>query len=211
VISLLIALLIAIPAGVISATKANTMWDYLTMTTAVLGVSMPSFWRGLMLMLLFSLTLRWLPASGRGEPFLSWEWLRHIILPSLTLGLGAAAMLSRLTRSSLLEVLNQNYVTTARSKGLSERRVVMRHALRNALIPVVTMAGMQFGWLLGGTVVIESVFAWPGIGRLLVHSIFARDFPVIRGGVLLMAASFSLINLAVDLLYGLLDPRIRYE
>ncbi|HAF70649.1 TPA: hypothetical protein DCL37_04785 [Candidatus Acetothermia bacterium] len=211
VISLLIALLIAIPAGVISATKANTVWDYLTMTTAVLGVSMPSFWRGLMLMLLFSLTLRWLPASGRGEPFLSWEWLRHIILPSLTLGLGAAAMLSRLTRSSLLEVLNQNYVTTARSKGLSERRVVMRHALRNALIPVVTMAGMQFGWLLGGTVVIESVFAWPGIGRLLVHSIFARDFPVIRGGVLLMAASFSLINLAVDLLYGLLDPRIRYE
>lgn len=211
VISLLIALLIAIPAGVISATKANTMWDYLTMTTAVLGVSMPSFWRGLMLMLLFSLTLRWLPASGRGEPFLSWEWLRHIILPSFTLGLGAAAMLSRLTRSSLLEVLNQNYVTTARSKGLPERRVVMRHALRNALIPVVTMAGMQFGWLLGGTVVIESVFAWPGIGRLLVHSIFARDFPVIRGGVLLMAASFSLINLAVDLLYGILDPRIRYE
>lgn len=142
---------------------------------------------------------------------MSWEWFRHLILPAVTLSLGAAAMLARLTRSAMLEVLRQDYIKTAKAKGLAEPRVIFRHALRNALIPVVTMAGMQFGWLLGGTVVIESVFAWPGIGRLVVHAIFARDFPMVRSAVLIMAVSFALINLLVDLLYGFLDPRIRYE
>ncbi|MFP4646923.1 MAG: ABC transporter permease, partial [Candidatus Acetothermia bacterium] len=139
------------------------------------------------------------------------DWLRHLILPAVTLGIGSAAYLVRLIRSSMLEILNEEYIKTARSKGLGERYVIYRHALKNAFIPIITMAGMQFGYLLGGTVVIETVFAWPGIGRLIINSVFARDFPAVQGAILMLALSFAFVNLIVDLTYAVLDPRIRYS
>ncbi|MBS3737126.1 ABC transporter permease [Candidatus Bipolaricaulota bacterium] len=210
VVSIFIALSVSIIGGVTAATHHNTFIDNLTMLGALFGVSMPSFWRGLMLMFLFSLLLGWLPVSGRGDPY-TLEWLRHLILPSVALGVGSAAYLVRLVRSNMLEILNEEYIKTARSKGLRETFVIYRHALKNAFIPIVTMAGMQFGYLLGGTVVIETVFAWPGLGRLMINSIFARDFPSIQGAVLMLAVSFALVNLIVDLTYAFLDPRIRYS
>lgn len=202
--ALIVSLLIAIPAGVISAVKQYSPVDYLTMTCALLGVSMPNFWLGLLLILLFAVTLRWLPVCGYGG-------LKYMILPAVTLGTGMAAMTTRLTRSSMLDVLRQDYITAARSKGLEERKVICRHALKNAFIPVITMVGLQIGHLLEGTVIVESVFAWPGIGKLLVDSIFARDFAMIQGCVLLFAVLFVIVNLLVDISYVYLDPRIRFE
>lgn len=207
---MLIALSISIVGGVVAATHHNTIIDNLTMIGALFGVSMPSFWRGLMLMFLFSLFLGWLPVSGRGDPF-TLSWIRHLILPAVTLGIGTAAYLVRLVRSNMLEILNEEYIETARSKGLRETYVIYRHALKNALIPIITMAGMQFGYLLGGTVVIETVFAWPGLGRYMINSIFARDFPAVQGTILMLAVTFALVNLLVDLAYAFLDPRIRYS
>lgn len=202
--SLLISLLISIPLGILSAIKQNSAIDHLTLVGASLGIAMPSFWLGLLLILLFSVYLGWLPVCGYGS-------LKYIILPALTLGIGMAALTTRLMRASMLEVLGEDYIITARGKGLRERNVIMKHALRNALIPVVTVAGLQFGWLIEGAVFVEMIFTWPGIGKLLVESIFARDIPMVQGCVLFIAFVFVLVNLAVDISYGMLDPRIRYE
>jgi peptide/nickel transport system permease protein/oligopeptide transport system permease protein len=165
---------------------------------------MPVFWFGLLAILFFSVNLGWFPVAGRGT-------LAHLVLPAVTLGTGTAAIITRMTRSSMLEVLNQDYVRTARAKGLANRLVINKHALRNALVPVVTIAGLQFGTLMAGAVLTETVFSWPGIGQLLVTSILARDYPVVQGAVLLIAVSFIFINLLVDLIYGTIDPRIRYD
>lgn len=199
----LIGLVIALPLGIVSAVRRNSPIDLVSSILATIGTAMPSFWLGLMLILLFSVQLRLLPAVGVEEPV-------AIVMPAATLGIGMAARLSRLTRSSMLEVLGQDYIRTAWSKGLAQRLVVLRHALRNALIPVTTAFGLQLGWLLGGAVVVESVFAWPGLGRLMVESINIRDITVVQAALLWYAVSFMLINLAVDLLYTFLDPRIRY-
>lgn len=202
--AMLIALLIGIPAGIIAAIRPGTIFDLLAMLGALIGVSMPVFWFGLMAILIFSVQLGWFPVAGTGT-------LWHLVLPAITLGTGTAAILARMTRSAMLEVLSQDYIRTARAKGVAGRVVVFKHALRNALIPVVTITGLQFGGLLEGAVITETVFAWPGIGQLLVGSILARDYPVVQGAVLLIAAAFILINLVVDLLYGAIDPRIRYD
>ncbi|AWR87497.1 nickel ABC transporter permease [Meiothermus taiwanensis] len=202
--AMLVALLIGIPAGIIAAIRPGTIFDLLAMLGALIGVSMPVFWFGLMAILIFSVQLGWFPVAGTGT-------LRHLILPAITLGIGTAAILARMTRSAMLEVLSQDYIRTARAKGVAGRVVIFKHALRNALIPVVTIAGLQFGGLLEGAVITETVFAWPGIGQLLVGSILARDYPVVQGAVLLIAVAFILINLIVDLLYGAIDPRIRYD
>lgn len=191
-------------AGVVSARRPYSWWDHAAMILALVGVSTPAFWAGLMLILLFSVVLGWLPASGMGS-------VRHLVLPAVTLGMVAAGIIARQTRSSMLDVLSQDYVRTAWAKGLAESAVTYRHALKNALIPVVTIVGLQFGTLLGGSVVVESVFAWPGMGRLLVDAVMVRDYPIVQAAVLLFAATFACINLLVDLAYGLLDPRIRYE
>ncbi len=202
--SALIGIIIAVPLGIISALNRNSIVDLLVTTLSALGTAMPSFWLGLQLILLFSVTLRLLPAFGALTP-------AALIMPSVTLGVGMAARMSRLTRSVMLEVLNEDYVRTARSKGLRNRTVVIRHALRNALIPLVTVMGLQLGWLLGGSVVVESVFSWPGLGRLMVESINVRDITVVQAGLLWFALCFALINLAVDVAYTFLDPRISYE
>ncbi|MCX7602322.1 MAG: ABC transporter permease [Meiothermus sp.] len=202
--AMLVALLIGIPAGILAALRPGTILDLLAMLGALIGVSMPVFWFGLMAILIFSVQLGWFPVAGTGT-------LWHLVLPAITLGTGTAAILARMTRSAMLEVLSQDYIRTARAKGLAGRVVVFKHALRNALIPVVTITGLQFGGLLEGAVITETVFAWPGIGQLLVGSILARDYPVVQGAVLLIAVAFILINLVVDLLYGAIDPRIRYD
>jgi len=202
--SMIISLLIAIPIGILSAVKQNSAIDYLSMTGALLGVSMPNFWLALLLILLFSVYLGWLPVFGRGG-------IEHLILPAITLGTAMAAITTRLTRSSMLEVLGQNYIRTARAKGLTEKLVIGKHAFKNAMIPVVTIIGLQFAFLLEGAVIVETIFAWPGIGRLLVGSIFARDFAVIQGCALFIVVIFVLVNLLVDISYAYLDPRIRYE
>lgn len=198
------AIVLGLAIGIISATKRNKWQDYTGMVAAVSGISLPSFWLGLMLMQLFSVTLGWLPTGG----FDSWKGL---ILPSFTLGAGVAAIIARFTRSSLMEVMREDYVRTARAKGLHNSVVVMKHALRNALIPVVTMTGLQFGFLLGGSVVVETVFSWPGLGRLLIDSVAFRDYPTIQAEMLLFSLEFILINLIVDLLYAALNPQIRLE
>jgi peptide/nickel transport system permease protein len=197
-----IALVIGLTLGVIAAVKQNTWADLAAMIISMLGVSMPSFWLGLLLIFTFSLRLNWFPATGGGD-------LRHLVLPATTLGLGASAIIARLTRSTMLEVLRQEYIITARAKGLRETVVILRHALRNALIPTVTILGLQFGQLLGGTVVIETVFGRPGLGRLIVAGILEKDFPLVQGIVLFIAVTYVTINLLVDLLYAFLDPRIR--
>ncbi len=202
--AMLVSLLIAIPAGIISAVKQYSLLDNTAMLAAMLGVSLPNFWLGLLLILVFSVQLEWLPVFGRGE-------LKHLVLPALTLGTGMAAVTTRLTRSSILEVLRQDYVRTARAKGLTEMLVTSRHVLKNSFIPVITVIGLQFGALLEGAVVVEVIFAWPGIGRLLYDSIFARDYPVIQGCVFVIAVMYVLVNLLVDISYAWLDPRIRYE
>jgi peptide/nickel transport system permease protein len=202
--SLFLSLIIAIPAGVLSSLKQNTLLDNACVFTSLLGVSIPNFWLGLLLIWFFALTLRILPSFGYGS-------LENLVLPTLTLGTSMAAVTTRLTRSSMLEVLKQEYIVAARAKGLDERTILIRHALKNALLPVLTFAGMQLGYLLGGTVIVETIFSWPGLGKLLVDSIFARDFALVQGCVLFIAILFSLSNLAVDILYAVLDPRIRYD
>ncbi len=202
--SALIGLVIALPLGVISALRRNSLIDLFSTVLATLGTAMPSFWLGLMLILLFSVQLRMLPAFGAESP-------AALIMPSITLGTGMAARLSRLTRSAMLEVLGQDYIRTAHSKGLAPYVVTLRHALRNALIPVTTAFGLQLGWLLGGAVIVEVVFAWPGLGRLMIESINVRDMTIVQAGLFWFALSFVLINLAVDLLYTFIDPRVRYN
>ncbi len=190
--------------GVVAAVKSGTWIDALATALSVTGVSLPVFWSGLLLIWLFSLRLGWLPATGQGG-------VRHLVLPALVLGFASAGAISRLVRASLLEVLDQDFVRTARAKGLRESVVLFRHALRSALIPVATIVGLQFGFLLGGTVVTETVFSRPGIGRLLVNAILWKDFPLVQGIVVLTAVVYTLVNLAVDVSYAFLDPRIRYD
>ncbi len=202
VAALLIAVMVALPAGIVSAVKRNTVWDRLAMFLAMFGQSMPVFWFGILLILIVSVQLQWLPSSGSGD-------VRHLILPALTLGLYSTARITRLVRSEMLETISQDYVRTARAKGLRERGVLYRHALRNALIPVVTVIGIEAGGMLGGAVVTETVFAWPGIGQLAVRSIFNRDYPTIQAIVFVIACLFVLINLVVDVLYAFLDPRVK--
>jgi peptide/nickel transport system permease protein len=212
IVSFLIAVAIAVPAGIVSALKRNSLVDYGASVVAFVGVSMPSFWFGIILILIFAVRLGWLPSIGyaelRQDGF--WPWLQHLLLPSLAIGAGYAAILMRFVRAGLLEVLGSDYVRTARAKGLRERVVVNRHALRNALIPVVTIAGIQLALLLSRTVVIEIVFSIRGLGRLLVGAIFDKDYPMVQGVILLVAVIFVLANLLVDLLYTALDPRIHY-
>jgi peptide/nickel transport system permease protein len=201
---MLVALAIAIPTGVVSAVHKGTPPDYLSQVAALLGVSMPNFWLGYLLIIVFAVHLDAFPVAGVGG-------LDHLVLPAVTLGTGMAAIVTRLVRSSMLEVLDEAYVRTARSKGLRERIVVYKHALRNALIPVVTIVGLQFGYLLNGAVIVEIVFQRPGLGDLLVNAIFARDYPVVQGLVLLVAVIFVLTNFLVDVTYRLIDPRISFE
>jgi len=186
-----------------AAVRHRTPYDYAGMVVAVLGQSLPNFWLGIMLILLFGVTMRWLPTSG-------FEGWRYLVLPSLTLAAYPTAFIARLTRSGMLEVLDQDFIRTARSKGLPGTTTVLRHALKNAIIPVLTVIGLQIGTLLSGAVITESVFAWPGIGKLIVDAIFSRDFPVVQTVLILSAATFVLVNLLADLLYTLVDPRIRY-
>ena len=200
--ALFIALLLAIPAGVVSAVRRNTATDYVATVVALLGQSMPTFWLGIMLILIFSVQFNVLPSSGRGG-------LEHLVLPALTLGLFTTARITRLTRSGMLEVLNQDYIRTARAKGVSGQPVVWKHAFKNAAIPIVTIVGIELGTLLGGSVITETIFAWPGVGRLSVQAIYNRDYPVVQAAVFLLASTFVLVNLVVDLLYTYLDPRIR--
>ncbi len=201
---LLIAGVLGISLGVLAAIKQYSWVDAGSMLVALIGVSMPSFWLGLLFIFALSLKVHLFPATGGGD-------LKHLVLPAVTLGLGASAIIARLTRSSMLEVMRHEYVTTARAKGIRESRVIIRHALKNALIPVVTIFGLQFGQLLAGTVVIETVFGRPGIGRLIVDAILNKDFPLVQGIVLVVAISYVVVNLIVDLLYAFLDPRIRYD
>lgn len=204
VVAMVFAVVFGSALGIIAATHQYSLWDNLSMVAAIGGISVPIFWLGLMLMLVFAVQLGWLPVEGTGSP-------RHLVLPALTLGTASAAMIARQVRSAMLEVLRQDYVRTARAKGLSNGTVVMRHALKNALIPAVTIIGLQFGYLLAGAVITETVFAWPGVGRLLVDGIKFRDFPVVQATILWLALIFSLVNLGVDLLYGYLDPRIKCQ
>jgi peptide/nickel transport system permease protein len=201
----------AIPLGVFAATHHRRWGDYLTMTLSQLGVAVPGFWAGLLLILLFSVQLGWVPAGGfDGWGQGLWPGLRSLMLPAVALGLFQFAVLARTTRSAVLEVLREEYVKTARAKGLAERIVLFRHALRNALIPIVTVAGVQLGQLLAGSIILESVFYLPGLGRLTLAAISARDLPVVQGVVLFVASMIVTVNAAVDILYGILDPRIRY-
>jgi peptide/nickel transport system permease protein len=210
VVGIVIALVIAIPAGIYSALHEGKLSDGIVRVTSQFGVSIPDFWMGILLIALFSTTLGWLPTSGYrpllGDPL---GWLQHIILPALTVGVVAGAIMTRYIRSAVLEVASTGYVRTARSKGLAPRVVTERHIVRNALVPVLTITGIQLATILGGVIVVEVVFAWPGLGRLVYNAVAARDYPVIQGAVLLIAALFLLINLIVDALYAVVDPRIR--
>jgi peptide/nickel transport system permease protein len=203
-VAMVISLVVAIPAGIISATRRNSAEDHLVMVGALLGQTMPVFWLGIMLIMIFAANLRWFPSGGRGS-------LKHLVLPAITLAAFSTARIARLVRSAMLEVMAQDYVQVARSKGLTEGRVIWRHALKNAAIPVVTIVGLQLGALLAGAVITESVFAWPGLGRLMVQSIHNRDYPVIQAAVFVIAIVFAILNLGVDILYTFLDPRIRYD
>lgn len=199
--SMVFALVIALPIGIVSALKRGTFIDTASMVFALFGLSMPHFWLGIMMIMLFSVQLGWLPTSGRGS-------FSQIIMPAAAMGISMIALFARLTRSTMLEVLGQDYVRTARAKGLPEYFVIGKHALKNAMIPLITMIGMEFGLLLGGAVIIETVFAWPGVGRLIVQAITDRDYPVVQGAVMLLAMIFVAVNLLVDLAYGWLDPNI---
>lgn len=202
--ALLITVGVGVSLGIVAAVRRGTRYDYASTILAVLGQSLPNFWLGIMLILLFGVALRWLPTSG----FESW---RHLILPAVTLAAFPMALVARLTRSSMLEILGRDFIRTGRAKGLAERAVILRHALRNAAVPLLTVLGLQIGTLLGGAVITESVFAWPGMGKLVVDAIFFRDFPVVQTVLILSATIFVVINLLVDLLYTVIDPRIRYS
>lgn len=210
-VTLLIAVVLGVNLGIISATKRHTIFDDASRLVSLVGVSLPSFWLGLMLMYVFAYQLRWFPALGRGGPLWTLDGLKHVFLPALSLGAISLAVLARLMRSSMLDVMNEDYIRTARAKGLRERTVLYKHALRNALVPVVTVIGMQAGVLLGGAIVTETIFAWPGLGRLTLDGILKRDLPLVQGSVLLFSFTFVTLNFAVDLLYGFIDPRIRYD
>ena len=230
--AIIFAVLLGITVGVISAVKKNTIFDYVSMVTALIGVSMPIFWLGLMLILIFSLTLQWLPVAGRidlgmepvtitgfylldsllsGDMNAFWSAVSHIILPAVALGSYSTAIIARMTRASMLDVINQDYIRTARAKGLFEKSVILSHSLRNAMIPVITVIGLQFGALLGGAVLTETIFSWPGIGSYTVQAILNSDYPVVQGAVLFIAAIFVVVNLVVDIIYGFIDPRIKYS
>jgi peptide/nickel transport system permease protein len=204
VAAMLAAILFAIPLGILAAVFRGTWVDHAAMTTALVGISMPNFWLGPLLAILFAVYLGWLPVSGTGTP-------AHLVLPAITLGAALSAILARMTRASLLEELRELYVLAARSRGLSQTRAVLRHAFRNSLIPVVTIIGLQFGAVLTGTIITETIFAWPGIGRLLIQAINFRDYPLIQGCILFISVTYVAMNLLTDLTYGYLDPRIRYE
>ncbi len=199
-----ITILFSFPIGIFVAVRRNTVWDFLGSSFALVGQAMPTFWTGLMLILLFSVYLGWLPVSGYGTP-------AHLILPAVVLGFYSIGRISRLVRSGMLEVLGKEYIRTARAKGLLENSVVWGHALRNASIPVVTLLGLEFASMLSGALIIETVFSWPGLGRLVVSSVFSRDFPVVQGVVLTYAVIFVAANLLVDVTYSILDPRISYK
>jgi peptide/nickel transport system permease protein len=211
-LAMAISLLVATPVGILSAARRNSTVDRVGTTFALFGICMPNFLIALLLIFVFGVTLRWLPISGYVDPLEEpWEGFRSLALPAITLGLALAAVITRTLRSSMLEALGEDYVRTARAKGLGEGAVIRRHALRNALIPVVTVLGLQLGTLIGGAVITEYVFALPGVGRLVVDAVFARDYPLVQGVVLLIAVGFILSNLVVDLLYGWIDPRIRHR
>lgn len=201
---LFVAVVVGVSAGIISAIRPYSWMDTVVMLVALAGLSMPVFWSGLMLILIFAVWLGWLPAVGTGG-------MAHLVLPAVTLGMSTAAIIARMSRSSMLEVLRSDYIRTARAKGLGEAAVVNRHAFRNALIPVITVVGLQMGTLLSGAVLTETVFAWPGIGRLLVEGILARDYPIVQASVLVVAMAFVMVNLMVDVLYAVVDPRIHYD
>jgi ABC-type dipeptide/oligopeptide/nickel transport system permease component len=203
-VSIVVAAALGLLAGIVSATRQYSLFDTGSMLAALFGISMPIFWLGLLLILMFSVQLRWLPSGGTGE-------LRHLVLPAIALGSASAALIARMTRASMLEVTRQDYIRTARAAGHGERSVIFRHALKNAMIPVLTVVGLEFGTMLGGAVLTETVFSLPGIGRLLVEGIFARDYPVVQGAMILVATTFVLVNLLTDIAYALVDPRIRYE
>jgi len=209
----LLACLVGIPAGILSAVRQYSLSDRMAMVLVLVGFSMPIFWLGIILQIVFGLKFGILPVSGIQSPDHTdlADLVSHLILPSLTLATGATAIIARMTRSSMLEVIRQDYIRTARSKGLRERLIISHHALKNALIPVMTVVGMQVGYLLGGDVLVEMVFSYPGIGLAMVNGILARDFPLVQGAILLVASSYVLVNLAVDITYAYLDPRIRYE
>lgn len=210
--ALFFSVLIAIPLGILSAVKRNSGADLAAMGFAILGISLPQFWSGIMLVLIFAIGLGWLPSIDYVSPTEDLiQFLRHLILPAITLGWSLAGTTTRLTRSSMLEELNRDYVRTARGKGMPERRVLFIHAMRNAMIPTITMIGLQLAFLIGGAVIVEVVFAWPGIGLLVVDSIFARDYPVVQGVILTIAILVVVVNLAVDVVYTLIDPRIRLQ
>lgn len=200
--SIVVAVLLAVPFGILSATRRNSVLDYLVTTTTVLGKAMPNFWLGIMLVLFFSITLQWFPVSGSGT-------FKHLVLPAVTLGASSAAYIARLTRSSMLEALSQDYIRTAKSKGLRHWKVVYKHALRNAMVPIVTIIILQLGGLVGGALVTEVIFAWPGLGQLLVQSIHARDMSVVQAAIFVISVMVIVLNLISDLLVGLLDPRIK--
>ncbi len=227
--ALIVSLVIGLPIGIISAIRQNSVVDRLSMAGAFLGISMPGFWLGIILILFFAVRLQWLPSDGRlsydvhlqqvtgmfvldslltGNGAALWDSLKHLLLPSITLGAGVAAIVARVLRSTMLEVLRSDYIRLARAKGASEWVVIMKHCLRNALIPTVTVVGLQIGVLLGGNMIVETVFSWPGLGRLVVDAIFNRDFPLIQGAVMVYAFTFVLVNLVVDVLYTYLNPRI---
>ncbi|MDU8913484.1 ABC transporter permease [Aestuariicoccus sp. MJ-SS9] len=211
-LSFIIAIVIAVPAGIISATRKNTAADTSVSLFAFLGLSMPDFWLAILLIIIFAANLQWLPAIGY-QPLSAgfWEWLSHLILPAIAIGTGFSAIIARMIRSSMLEVLQADYMRTAASKGLTQRVILIRHALPNALIPVITVIGIAFALLISGAVVVENVFSIKGLGRVLIQGIQNRDYPVVQGAVLLVSAFFVLSNLVVDLLYAVIDPRIRYS
>jgi peptide/nickel transport system permease protein len=212
-LAVLIACVAGIPAGILSAVRQYTIGDRLAMILVLMGFSVPVFWLGIILQILFGLKLGWLPVSGlqsAGQTGLG-DLMLHLILPAVALATGATAIIARMTRSSMLEVIRQDYIRTAWAKGLAERLVINRHALKNALIPVITIVGLQVGYLLGGDILVETVFSYPGIGLAMVNGILARDFPLVQGAILLVASSYVLVNLAVDVAYAYLDPRIHYE
>lgn len=234
VVSMIIALLLGIPAGVIAAVRKNSLVDNLTMTGSLIGVSMPVYWLGLLLVYLFAVNLQWLPPSGRIGINVGYDFneitgfyifdaliqgnfqalgdiLAHLILPAVTLSTIPLAIIARITRSAMLEVLSQDYIRTARSKGLKELRVIGKHALKNAMLPVITIVGLEFGTLLGGAILTETIFSWPGIGKWIYEGILQRDYPVVQGGVMFVAFVFVLVNLLVDISYAFLDPRIQYK
>ena len=209
--SIIVAVIIGVVAGIISAIRQNSWFDVSSTVFALAGISIPNFWLGTVLILIFAVNLQLLPVGGLDAPFYTAEGLKQLVLPAITLGTGSAAMIARMSRTSMLEVIRADFIRTARAKGVRERTVIWVHALRNAMIPVITVIGLNFGFLLGGTIITEQVFAINGVGRLMVQAIAARDFPMVQGSVLLVATLFVLVNLIVDIIYTFIDPRISYD